>query len=75
MCGLPPACEKRRNGCMLVLAERVNRGPLSPLSPLPWGALLRRAVRRAGNTLRNGSGAAAKGVVTVAARRAHNQER
>eukprot|EP01045_Picozoa_sp_COSAG04_P014673 COSAG04_NODE_1110_length_8228_cov_3.329315_9_plen_101_part_00 len=57
------------------IAVRVDRGPLSPLSSLPWGALLRRAVRRAGNALRDGSGAAVKRVVAVAARRAHNQER
>ena len=70
-----PAEREGEAAALLVLAVRVDRGPLSPLSPLSWGALLRRSVRRAGNALRNGSGAAVKGVVTVAARRAHNQER
>ena len=61
-----PAEREGEAAALLVLALRVDWGPLSPLSSLPWGALLRRAVRRAGNALRDGSGAAVKRVVAVA---------
>ena len=55
----------REAAALVVLAVWVHRRPSYPRAPLLWGALLRRAVRRAHNALRNISRATVKRIVAV----------
>merc|ERR1712097_196827 len=65
----------REAAALVVLAVRVHRRPSYPRAPLLRGAMLRRAVRRARNALRNVARATVKGIVAVAVRGPGDQER